>query len=58
MPVRRMRSNDFDGLLRSRATALLKRIEDACGKSVTGRDSEETVRAFGAPPIWRDGRCL
>ena len=42
-----MRADDFDGFFRDRASRLLDRIEGAMGKRVSGRDSEETVEAFG-----------
>lgn len=44
-----LRSDDFDGFLRDRASRLLDLIEAATGKSVAGRDSEETAEAFGGP---------
>ena len=43
-----IRSDDFDGFIRLRAIALLSLIEQATGKNVSGRDSEDTVKAFGA----------
>ena len=36
----------FEGFIRRRAAALLGLIEDATGKVVSGRDSEETAKAF------------
>jgi hypothetical protein len=42
-----MRVDDFDGFLRDRARRLLDLIEDATGKPIPGRDSEEVIRAFG-----------
>ena len=48
IPVSQLRADDFDGFLRNRAIELLGLIEAACGKRVTGRDSEETLNAFGA----------
>jgi len=47
-----MRTDDFDGFLRTRAGALLDLVEKATGKQISGRDSEETVSAFGGalPP--------
>lgn len=48
IPVTALRSDDFDGFTRLRAVALLALIEQATGKSVAGRDSEETIKAFGA----------
>jgi hypothetical protein len=44
-----LRRDDFDGFLRDRGGRLLNLIERATGKQVAGRDSEETIRAFGAP---------
>ncbi len=40
-------SDDFDAYFIDRAKQLLDRIEKAMGKSVSGRDSEETIREFG-----------
>src|SRR5690606_25035286 len=48
IPVQALRSDDFDTFVRQRAAALLKLIEQAMGKAITGRDSEETIKAFGA----------
>lgn len=48
IPVQQMRNDDFEGFIRGRASALLNLIEAATGKSVSGRDSEETVSSFGA----------
>ena len=42
-----LRSDNFDEFLRDRARCLLILIEAATGKSVAGRDSEETIQAFG-----------
>ena len=42
-----LRANDFDNFIRRRASALLGLIEEATGKAVSGRDSEETAKAFG-----------
>lgn len=47
IPVTVLRANDFDSFIRHRASALLGLIESATGKSVPGRDSEETAKAFG-----------
>ena len=44
----RLRADDFDGFLLDRARRLLDLIEEASGKQVTGRDSEETIQAFSA----------
>lgn len=46
-----LRGDDFSGFLRDRATRLLTLIESAMGKGVPGRDSEETVTAFGGPLV-------
>jgi len=48
VPVPALRSNDFDGFIQQRARSLLGLIEGATGKTVPGRDSEETIEAFGA----------
>ena len=40
-------SDDFNAYFIDRAKQLLERIEKATGKTVVGRDSEETVREFG-----------
>jgi hypothetical protein len=40
-------SDDFDAYFVDRAIKLLNRIEKATGKSIAGRDSEETIREFG-----------
>jgi hypothetical protein len=47
IPIAELRANDFDGFIRRRASMLLGLIEDATGKAVAGRDSEETAKAFG-----------
>jgi hypothetical protein len=46
---RLLRSDSFDEFLRDRASRLLGLIEAATGKSVAGRDSEETIQVFGGP---------
>lgn len=43
-----LKANNFDKFIVDRAKALLDLIEGAMGKKVSGRDAEETVRAFGA----------
>jgi hypothetical protein len=48
IPVHTIRADDFEGFIRARAISLLNLIEQATGKEVSGRDSEETVKAFGA----------
>lgn len=40
-------SDDFDAYFIDRAIKLLNRVEKATGKVVTGRDSQETVDAYG-----------
>lgn len=47
IPVAALRADDFDGFIRLRAVALLSLIEKATGKAVAGRDSEDTIKAFG-----------
>ena len=44
-----LRADDFDGFIIDRASRLLDRIEKAMGKTIAGRDSEETIKAFGKP---------
>ncbi len=39
--------DDFDGFITDRAIRLLDRIELAMGKTIDGRDSEETINIFG-----------
>ncbi|RRD67730.1 DUF262 domain-containing protein [Comamonadaceae bacterium OH2310_COT-174] len=47
IPVAALRSDDFDAFIRQRTAALLRLIEQAMGKTIAGRDSDETVKAFG-----------
>lgn len=47
IPVEDLRADDFDAFIRNRASALIGLIEQATGKTISGRDSEETVKAFG-----------
>ncbi len=47
IPVTALRGDDFYGFIRLRASALLGLIEGATGKAVSGRESEETAKAFG-----------
>lgn len=42
-----LQADDFDGFITDRAIRLLDRIEQAMGKSIDGRDSEETINIFG-----------
>jgi hypothetical protein len=46
-----LRNDAFETFIRDRAIKLLDLIERATGKQVTGRDSDETVTAFGAPLV-------
>jgi hypothetical protein len=48
IPVAALRADDFDAFIRLRAGALLALIEASTGKTVSGRDSEDTIKAFGA----------
>ena len=40
-------TDDFEGYFVDRAIKLLDRIERATGKTIVGRDSEETIKEFG-----------
>ena len=40
-------TDDFDAYFIDRAKSLLNRIEEATGKAISGRDSEETIREYG-----------
>lgn len=42
-----LRTDEFDGFIRNRASGLLDLIEQATGKAIAGRDLFETVSAFG-----------
>ncbi len=42
-----IRKDAFDDFLRTRAGRLLDLIEDATGKPIPGRDSEEVSETFG-----------
>ncbi|MFI5387049.1 MAG: hypothetical protein ACHQ50_13125, partial [Fimbriimonadales bacterium] len=44
-----IRNDAFDDFVRDRARRLLDLIEDATGKPIAGRDSEEVSRAFAGP---------
>ncbi len=48
IPIAELRADSFDMFIQKRAIALLGIIESATGKVVSGRDSEETIKAFGA----------
>ena len=41
------RTDDFDSHIINRAKMLLDAIEKATGKTISGRDSEDTIKAFG-----------
>ena len=41
------RNDDFDKHIVHRAKMLLDAIENATGKSISGRESEDVIRAFG-----------
>lgn len=43
----KLNSDDFDAFIIDRAIRLLDRIELAMGKNIDGRDSDETIKAFG-----------
>jgi hypothetical protein len=44
-----IRTDAFDDFLRARAGRLLDLIEEATGKPIPGRDSDEVVNIFGGP---------
>ena len=43
------RHDDFERFFIKRAMRLLAAIEEATGRGISGRDSEDVIRAFGAP---------
>ena len=45
--IANIRTDDFDGFFVNRAKALLDLIGGAMGKTISNRDSEETIAAFG-----------
>lgn len=47
IPIRELRSDSFEEFLRVRASMLLDAIEEATGKVIDGRDSDDVVKAFG-----------
>jgi hypothetical protein len=49
-----LRADDFESFILDRACSLLDLIEDATGKPIPGRDSDEVVKAFGALISRRD----
>ncbi|MCY1302961.1 hypothetical protein D9M70_526470 [compost metagenome] len=53
IPVTELRADNFDDFICKRGSELLKLIEAATGKGISGRDSEETVKAFGAALVGR-----
>jgi len=42
-----LRTDDFDHFIQTRAGQLLTLIEQAMGKTISGRDSDEVYSAFG-----------
>lgn len=46
-----LRTDDFSAFIIDRSVSLLDLISNAMGKQVTGRDSEETIKAFGSTLI-------
>jgi hypothetical protein len=46
-PQECLRADRFDDFIRDRATRLLDIIEEAMGKPVAGRDSEDAIKTFG-----------
>lgn len=44
-----MRNDDFDLFIRDRARQLLDLIEQAMGRKISGRDSEEVIKEYGGP---------
>jgi hypothetical protein len=40
-------TDNFNGYFVDRAKKMLDRIEKATGKTIAGRDSEETIKEFG-----------
>ncbi|MDA1191198.1 MAG: DUF262 domain-containing protein [Candidatus Poribacteria bacterium] len=51
MEPKLLRANDFGGFLQDRAIRLLDLIEQAMGKRISGRDSDEVKEAYGAPLV-------
>jgi hypothetical protein len=49
-----MRSDDFDNHIVNRAKVILVAIEKAIGKTISGKDSEETVAAFGGSLVMNE----
>ena len=46
--VSAIRADDFDGYFVARAKSIVALIENAMGKPVSGKDTDETISAFGA----------
>jgi hypothetical protein len=42
-----LRDDAFEEFIRDRAARLLNLIEEATGKAITGRDSDEVMQEFG-----------
>ena len=51
-------ADDFDGFFVDRAKRLLDLIDKAMGKQVSGRSSEETIKAFGASLEWEEEQVV
>lgn len=47
-----LRTDNFEEFIRDRASKLLILIENAMGKSISGRDSEEVIEEYGAALIF------
>lgn len=48
IPADQLRQDDFHGFFIERAKSFLSLIENKTGKIISGKDSDETVKAFGA----------
>ena len=53
-----MLANNFDEYFIDRAIRILDRIELATGKAVAGRDSEDTIKAFGCSLVGKDKKLI
>ena len=49
-----LKQDDFDNYFIDRAKKLLNLIENAMGKNVSDRGSEDTIEQFGKSLIWID----
>jgi hypothetical protein len=52
-----LRGDLFEAFIRDRAARLLDRIEEAMGKPVEGRDSDDVVDMFGGPLLTRPAKA-